>query len=88
MKVTLPGVGGNTITVPTKNGPGEYMLCSVPPAVPLVNVSSIVSGHEADIYAPRLPARNANQRSPLLAKRLSRSSRASSRRRRDGSLTV
>jgi hypothetical protein len=51
MKVSLPRVSGTT-TVLTANGPSEYLLCAVPPAIPLVNISSLVSEHEADGYAP------------------------------------
>jgi hypothetical protein len=57
LKVNLPRVGGTT-TVPTADGPSEYLLCAVPPATPLVNVSSLVTGHEADLYAPASTVRS------------------------------
>jgi hypothetical protein len=54
-----PARGWRTTTVPTANGPSEYLFCAVPPAIPVVNVSALVAGHEADLYAPastvRLP---------------------------------
>jgi hypothetical protein len=58
LKVTLPRVGGTT-TVLTANGPSDYLLCAVPPAIALVNVSSLVTGHEADLYAPASTVRSA-----------------------------
>jgi len=57
LKVSLPRVGGTT-TVMTANGPSEYLLCAVPPAIPLVNISSLVTGHEADLYAPASTVRS------------------------------
>lgn len=53
LKVSLPRVSGTT-TVPTETGggPSEYLLCAVPPAIPVVNVSSVVPEHEVDPYAP------------------------------------
>ncbi len=57
LKVNLPRVRG-TASVPTVDGPSEYLLCSVPPAIPLVNVSSLVTSHEADLYAPASTVRS------------------------------
>lgn len=58
LTVNLPRVDGTT-TVPTADGPSEYLLCAVPPARPVVNVSSLVTGQEADLYASASNARPA-----------------------------
>ena len=70
-QVTLPQVG-RTTTVPTANGPSEYLLCAVPPAIPVVNVSALVPGHEADRYSPASTVRPLSSGPPATATEVAR----------------
>ena len=60
LKVALPGNAGSA-TVPTAKGPSQYLMCAVPPALPLVHVSSLVPASTADSYAPESDERTLPQ---------------------------